>query len=110
MISADPPADRSPKVPHPSSGAWILLQVVVPLLPFLFGAFIRLLGYLSITWNTFNTSELAFSTGMILFFAGISLLQADLVLADDKREDDRKTWAIACFLFAGFLISIFALH
>ena len=78
-------------------------------MPFILSSLVRLFTYFGLSWDTFDASELALSTGIILFFAGLSLLQADLVIADEERESDRSFAAWSCFIFAVALIVVFAL-
>src|SRR5437764_14890944 len=93
--------DSSP----PSTKVWLLVHIVVPLLPFLFGGLIR--GGLTshIKLDTFSASELAISLGLLCLFVNQSLSSSELMLGNKDKEADISFWAV-CFFCIGILLFV----
>jgi len=77
--------DKSKK--QPSTGTWILIHIIFPLLPFLIEGFIRFILFdLSMTLHTFNSATLAASIGLLCLFINQNLLAHNIPLPDEEEQ------------------------
>lgn len=80
----------------PSTRAWVVVHLLLPLLPFLMGALVRFLSCLAVSWAAFDASELALSLCFISVFVRQSLLESEILLANRDKEDEVAESATLC--------------
>jgi len=102
---------------RPSSQTWIIVHILFPLIPFFLAGFIRyIVKDYQINFDTFSTSTLAMSIGLICMLVNQSLLAANRPLTDSEElESIHGTatmffiLAIIGFAFFGILVAFRAL-
>lgn len=106
-----------PNTKKPSSFAWFMVHVTFPLVPFLIEGGIRIVTFDNlISWNTFSSSTLAMSSGLLCLFVSQSLLTHKRSLPS-KEETEQiigvahmfSGLAIICFVFFGVIVLLTAL-
>jgi len=89
--------------------AWIIVHIVYPMIPFLIESIFRLGMYdFSLNSNTFNTSTLSVSTGMLCWFVNQDLL-ANKYNSQTSDRDGQSVIVGQAALFNVFAMSNFAL-
>ena len=94
----------------PSTKMWIVVHILAPLGPFITGALVRLGSCLSISWGTFDASELALSFCLLSVFIRQSLLGSEILLPNRDKEEEVAGVAAECllatFVFFGLFVTI----
>lgn len=83
---------------RPSTSAWLIIHIFVPLLPFFFGSLIRLISLPGVTWSTFSAAQLALSLGLISAFVRSSLLGSEILLPNHDKEEEIAKFGAICLL------------
>ena len=94
-----------------STKLWIIIYIGLPIIPILFGGFIRLvLSSWTLTTTTINATELSIGIALLCIFINQDLKRAeiDMLLSDkDKICDIKSTswlFSISCCFFIGFYV------
>ena len=82
----------------PSTRAWFVVHILVPSFPFLLGCFIRFATSRSVSWTTFDPSDLAASLILVAAFVRQSLLDLVIPLAHPEDEQEVLTHATLCLI------------
>jgi hypothetical protein len=110
-MSDTPPRPPRVNVPCPSTKAWLIIHLIVPLVPVLVAAFLRFIFGTQITWATFKIADLSLAMALVVAFARQSLLDTERVLDnDDKREDVSAAATLLILPFSFCLTSFGALE
>ena len=95
---------------HPSSRAWIIVHILIPLVPYLLDGLIRYVtDDYHFTLNTLNASTLAMSFALISIFINQSILAHEPVIPNDEDKEDVASQANIFLVYAMCCISIFAI-
>lgn len=89
---------------------WIFFSIVVPLIPFFGGGFLRLLFTQKMSWNTFEGSEISICLTLFSFNIAQSLLSCDQILNNKDKEYERKNEIIKYFILGSFFLFVFTLN
>ena len=94
----------------PSTKMWILVYIIAPLVPFIVGALVRFGSCLSISWGTFDASELAVSFCLLSVFVRQSLLGSEILLPNRDKEEEVAGVGTVCLVpmlvFFGLFVAI----
>lgn len=94
----------------PTSKVWIVINVILPLVPFLLGGMIRFVTTsLRLSWSTFSASEMAICLGLLSLFLNQSLVRSDRVLDNKDKQRDVATEAAIYLVLGVIFIALFAL-
>jgi hypothetical protein len=107
--------DKSNK--QPSSFSWILIHVIFPMLPFLIEGIIRFIILdFSMNLQTFNSTTLAASIGLLCLFINQNLLAHNIPLPDDYEQSKIYgtatlflTYAIISFILFAIIVLLEAI-
>jgi len=93
-----------------STKAWVCVYVLLPMLPVILGAFIRLvISSWQLSYDTFSPSDLAICLALLVLLTNQSLLQHEELLDNPDKEADKATQAVGCLILAAFVLGLFAL-
>lgn len=86
---------------RPSSQTWIIVHILFPLIPFFLAGFIRYIvkGY-QFDFDTFSTSTLMMSIGLICMLVNQSLLSSNRPLNDSEELENIHGTATIFFIFS----------
>lgn len=83
---------------------WISVHVILPLLPFILEAVIRIVVIISVkgenVLNAFNWATYAMSVGFLCMFVFQSLATHDPLLGDDEVEQEIRNWEVVFLMLA----------
>lgn len=95
------------KAKRPSSQTWIIVHILFPLIPFFLAGLIRYVvkGY-QISFDTFSTSTLMMSIGLLCMLVNQSLLASNRSLTDKEELESIHGTATIFFIFSisGFVL------
>ena len=102
---------------RPSSTAWIMVHIAFPLCPFFIEGAIRFIVFDdSLSLNTFSSSTLAVSVGLLCLFVSQCLFSYKTILPNDEELESVigaahifSIFAIVCFVVFGILVLLSAL-
>jgi len=93
---------------RPTTKKWILVNVILPLIPFIVGGTIRLIiTSLQPSWNTFSASEMAICLALLSFFVNQSLVRTERILDNKDKQSDIETETMMYLVFGCVFLVLF---
>lgn len=88
----------------PQAKAWFLVNILIPIAPFLVGTIVRITHYpINVSWENFSASDLAISMGFMSLLLIPSIMLTERVL----DNQDKKHEALIAILLFGLAASFF---
>jgi hypothetical protein len=92
---------------RPSTKAWLIIHILLPLLPLLIATFLRYVFDSKITLSTFKISDFSLTMGLIVAFARQSLLDAERTLDNDEKREEVAASAALMLFPLSFCLALF---
>lgn len=92
-----------------STKAWLTVYVLLPLVPYLVACGARLLSNPSLCWSNFDVKELAVCLCLTSVFVRESLLDKEILLVNEEKEEEVAGAAAFCWLPAALFFTLFVL-
>lgn len=86
-----------------------MVNIVLPMTPFLVGGFARLVALMSLAPNVFSVSELAIGLAFICLLTNQSLVKSERNLDNKDKKSENAACAKAFLALAVFVIALFAI-
>ncbi len=98
---------RSSVATGPSTSAWLSVNILIPLIPFIIISFFRFITLLELSWTVFDVSDLALSFGLVSAFVRMNLINSDIVLPNEDKAEEIAGAAARCLVPLFFFLALY---